>query len=35
MGRSVARLLASKGADVLLVARGVENLKDAVGYVSV
>ena len=35
MGRSVARLLASKGANVLLVARGVEKLKDAVGYVSV
>jgi len=35
MGRSVARLLASKGASVLIVARGIEKLKDTVEYISV
>ncbi len=35
MGRSVARLLASKGANVLIIARGIEKLKDTVEYISV
>ena len=35
MGRSVSRILASKGANVLIVARGVEKLKDTVAYISV
>lgn len=35
MGRSVSRILASKGANVLIVARGVEKLKDTVQYISV
>ena len=30
MGRSVAKLLASKGANILIVARNVTNLKDTV-----
>ena len=35
MGRSVARLLASKGANVLIVARGVDKLKETVEYITV
>ena len=34
MGRGVARLLAQKGANVILVARNVDKLKAAVAYIS-
>jgi hypothetical protein len=35
MGRSVARLLAERGANVVIVARNVDKLKSAVAYISV
>ena len=35
MGRGVARLLAQKGANVVLVARNVEKLQAAVEYIRV
>ena len=35
MGRSVARELAQKGANVIIVARDTEQLKESVQYISV
>lgn len=35
MGRSVAKLLAAKGANVLIVARGIPNLEETVEIISV
>lgn len=35
MGKAVGRLLAEKGANVIIVARNVEKLKDALKYISV
>ena len=35
MGRSVAKLLATKGANILLVARGIPNLEETVELISV
>ncbi len=35
MGRSVARQLAEKGANVIIVARNVDRLKEAIAYISV
>ena len=35
MGRSVAKLLATKGANVLIVARGIPNLEETVEMISV
>ena len=35
MGRSVAKLLATKGANVLIVARGIPNLEATVEIISV
>ena len=35
MGRSVGRLLAEKGANVMIVARDPEKLKEALEYISV
>ncbi|KAL8866091.1 MAG: hypothetical protein Q9174_006498 [Haloplaca sp. 1 TL-2023] len=35
MGRSVARLLAQKGANVVLVARNIERLEEALEHASV
>ena len=35
MGKSVARQLAGKGAHVIIVARNVERLKEAVTYIAV
>ena len=35
MGLSVAKLLAKKGANIVIVARGVEKLKSALAEISV
>ena len=35
MGRSVAKLLASKGANVAIVAQDVPKLQEAIKYISV
>ena len=35
MGRSVAKLLATKGANVLIVARGIPNLEETIEIISV
>lgn len=35
MGRSVARMLAQKGSNIIIVARNVDKLKEAVRYISV
>lgn len=35
MGKSVGRLLASKGANVVIVARNVDKLQEAIAYISV
>ena len=35
MGKAVGRLLAEKGANVIIVARNVEKLEDALKYISV
>ena len=35
MGKAVARLLAEKGANVIIVARNVEKLEEALKYISV
>lgn len=35
MGKAVGRLLAEKGANVIIVARNVAKLKDALKYISV
>jgi short-subunit dehydrogenase len=35
MGRSVARQLAGKGANIIIVARNIERLQEAVAYISV
>lgn len=35
MGKEVAKLLAKKGANVIIVARDVKKLEDAIKYISV
>ena len=35
MGRSVARLLAQKGANVVITARNVQRLEEALGHIVV
>ena len=35
MGRSVARMLAQKGANIIIVARNVDKLKEAIQFIQV
>lgn len=35
MGKAVGKLLAEKGANVIIIARNVEKLEDALKYISV